>query len=419
MAGKKKASSTQRKAPARKKASSAGGRRPLPPTEVVAEEPLEDLVEEALETTPVPRIINWPPVAYWMKVAAGIIVVLALARMVAAIEQIIILILVSLILAIGLQPGVNWLVRKGIRRGGAVALIFFVSVGVVLGFLALITPVVIRQLAELVDKAPEYLDRAQREYKFIADLNERFDLQSKLQELGSTLPSTALSLVKSFTALVFNLLTVLILTLYFTSALPRMEEAIARLLRRDDREEFSRILDDSTSLVGGYILGNVIISVIAGFVSFFALLIIGVPYPAAIAFWVALADLIPTVGALLGATAAVLVSVFAGIPELIATVIFFAIYQQVENYVIAPRVMTRTVEMSAAAVIVAVLIGGTLAGFPGALLALPSAAIIKVVLQRLYLESRLEAVRIADAETTVEGEGASRRRLRLRRRRSN
>jgi predicted PurR-regulated permease PerM len=170
------------------------------------------------------------------------------------------------------------------------------------------------------------------------------------------------------------------------------------LLRREERAHFEAIIEESTQRVGGYIMGNITISLFAGVTSFVALLVIGVPYAAALAFWVALTDLIPTVGAILGALVAVLVAAFAGVPELVATVIYFAIYQQVENYVIAPRVMRKAIEMSAAAVIVAVLIGGSLAGFIGALLALPAAAVIKIVVRQLYIEDRLEVV-AAEGET--------------------
>ncbi|HEX9697139.1 MAG TPA: AI-2E family transporter [Actinomycetota bacterium] len=362
----------------------------------------EEAPEFVTPTNPWPVNVEWPSVGYWMKVAAGVLVVFAVANMVVALRQILILILVSLILAIGIQPGVHWLVSKGMRRGSAVATIFVVGAMVVMGFLAMITPAIITQIGDLVTQAPDRIREAQEKNKFIADINERFDLTGKLTDLAENLPSTALSLIRSFTAFVFNLLTVMILTLYFATALPKMEIGIARLLRRENREEFSTILDESTGLVGGYMIGNLVVSVIAGAVSFVALLLIGVPYPAALAFWVALADLIPTVGALLGALAAVLVAAFAGVPVLVATIVFFVIYQQIENYVIAPRVMTRTVEMSAAAVIVAVLIGGTLAGFAGALLALPTAAIIKVILQRVYLHERLEVVRRADERHEAE-----------------
>lgn len=341
----------------------------------------------------------WPPVTYWWKVAAGILVIYAIAKMIVAVQNVLILILVSMILAIGFQPAVASLERRGMKRGLAVSAISLAGFLVVAGFLALIVPTIIRQLGQLVDQAPDYLSRAQQDNGFIADLNERFKLMEKLRTLGEDIPSTALSLVRSFTSLVFNTLTVVILTLYFTTSLPKLRHSVAALLRRRDRENFERILEESTQRVGGYVLGNLLISLIAGVVSFVALLVIGVPYAAALAFWVALADLIPTIGAILGALAAVIVAAFAGVPELVATIVFFAVYQQVENYVVAPRVMRKAIEMSAAAVIVAVLIGGSLAGFIGALLALPAAAVIKVVVRELYIEDRLEEVRAEEAPT--------------------
>jgi predicted PurR-regulated permease PerM len=119
---------------------------------------------------------------------------------------------------------------------------------------------------------------------------------------------------------------------------------------------------------------------------------------------VALTDLIPTIGALLGALAGAVVAAFVGLPQFILTAAFFLVYQQVENYVIGPRVMRRAIDMSAAAVITAVLIGGSLAGFVGALLALPVAAIIKISVRELFVERRLARVREADAELEAEGQ---------------
>lgn len=340
---------------------------------------------------------GWPPVSYWLRIAAGVIVLFALARMVASLRQVLILILVSMILAIGFQPSIAWLERRGLKRGLAVASMTLVAFLVVGGFFTIIVPTIIGQIGQLVDKAPDYIARAQRENGFIADLNHRFDLTSKLESAAANVPGTALSLFKSFTAMVFNSLTVLILTLYFTASMPRLRTGVARLLRRTERERFEAILQESTERVGGYIVGNLLISLVAGVAAFVALLVIGVPYAAALGFWVALTDLIPTIGATLGALVAVLVAAFAGVPALIATIAYFLVYQQVENYVIAPRVMRRAIEMSAAAVIVAVLIGGSLAGVVGALLALPAAAVIKIAVRELYVEGRLEVVAAEDA----------------------
>jgi len=335
---------------------------------------------------------DWPPVAYWFRVAAAVLVVYGLARLVVHLRQVLILILVSLILAVGFQPTIAWLERKGFRRGTAVGLMSLAAVLIVGGFFALIVPKIIQEVAQLVAKAPDYIARAQHENRFIADLNTRFDLIAKVQSLAGKLPSTALSLFRSFTSFLFNTLTIAILTLYFTSAMPRLRAGVSRLLRRQERESFESILEESTQRVGGYIIGNIVISIVAGALAFLALLLIGVPYAAALAFWVALTDLIPTVGATLGAVVCVVVAAFGGVAEILETIVYFIVYQQVENYVIAPRVMKRAIEMSAAAVIVAVLIGGSLAGFLGALLALPAAAVIKIAVNHLFIQERLEAV---------------------------
>jgi predicted PurR-regulated permease PerM len=354
---------------------------------------------------------RWPPISYWMKVAAGVVVVVFLANMLVQVQNVLILLLVSLVLAIGFQPAVHSLMRRGLPRSVAVASIFLTGLVVVGGFLALVLPIVIREGAELVGAAPGYLERAQEESPLLADLDQRFNLIENLQSLGRTIPTTVLSFVRSFTAFVFNTLTVLILTIYFATAMPGIRRGVAALLERDRREEFEGILEESIQRVGGYVLGQLSLGAIAGVASFIALSLLGIPYPAALAFWVALTDLIPTIGALLGALVGVVVAAFVGVPQLIGTAAFFLVYQQVENYLIGPRVMRRAIDMSAAAVITAVLIGGSLAGFVGALLALPVAAIIKITVRELFVERRLARVREADAEREKESaEAASLRR---------
>jgi predicted PurR-regulated permease PerM len=331
-----------------------------------------------------------------MKVTAGVLLVIGAALVLLAIGDILVLILVSVILAFGFQPAVTWLERRGLSRGRAVGLGLSAGAVLIAAFLALVLPDVIRQVVDLARTAPEYIERATRESGFLADLNERFDLESRIQDLGREAPGTVLGLIGSFAALVFNSLTVLVLTIYFTVNLPRMRTGVARLLGREDRQEFHAIYDETIRRVGGYVLGNLVVSAVAGITSFIALLIIGVPFAAALAFFVAILDLIPAIGATLGAAVAATVAAFAGLPEFIATVAFFIVYQQVENYVIQPRVMGRTVEVSAGVVILAVLIGGALLGVLGALLAIPTAAIIRIVFRELVLEDRLAEVGAED-----------------------
>ena len=346
---------------------------------------------------PPPWVERWPPVAYWMKVGAGLLVVFVAARAVAAVSNVILLVLASLVLAVGLQPAIAWMERRGTRRGWAVAFIFLAAIVAVGGFLALVIPIVIKQLAGLVDAAPGYLTRAQRGNGILAQLDDQFDLMSKLRDLSSQLPTTAFAVAKSFTALVFNTVTVFILTAYFSTALPQIRRAVARLMKRDHRENFQRILEESTTRIGGYVMGNLVVSLIAGAVTVTGLLLLGVPYAVVLGVWVGIADLIPAVGAYLGAIPALVVAAFVGLPQLIGTLVLFIVYQQLENYLIAPRIMKHAVDLSPAAVIVALLIGGSLAGFVGALLSLPVAAVIKVVARELYVSDRIEEVQQADA----------------------
>ena len=315
----------------------------------------------------------------------------ALAVLVAA-RAVLLLVVVSFVLAIGLQPTRKWLEGRGLSRRWTMALIILLEV-VVAGFLALVViPSVVEEFVRLVERAPEYLQR-QSPDSFLGGLNQRFDLAEKARDFGARLPEIAASLASAATGLAFALVTVFVLTTYFTAGMPGIQRAIARILWREDREDFEAIIDTSTERVGGYIRGNLLISLVAGITSFGALLIIGVPSAAALAFFVALTDFIPIVGAIAGAGVAIMVAAFSGTAQMIATAIFFIVYQQVENYVIQPRVMRNAIDMSAPSVIVAVLIGGAVLGITGALLALPVAAIVKVVVENLYLEDRVEAVR--------------------------
>jgi predicted PurR-regulated permease PerM len=346
---------------------------------------------------------GWPPVTYWIRVTVAVLAVLGLARLLLAIGDVLVLILVSLVLALGFQPAVDWLTRRGLSRGWSVA-VGLLSGAVLLGaFLSLVVPDVITEIGSLVRQGPELLERAEQTFPFLGSLQERFDLEARLEELAAQLPETALGLAGSFGSLVFGTLTVLILTIYFTVSMPRMRHTIAGLLQREERQEFEGIVDESIRRVGGYVLGAMVVSAIAGITSFIFFLLVGVPFAAALAFVVALLDLIPTVGALLAAVLATVAALFAGLPQAIGTAAFFLVYQQVENYLIQPRVMGSTIDMSAALVIVAVLIGGALLGVLGALLALPVAAIIKVVLHELFIEERRAEVGAAERPGSSEG----------------
>ena len=275
-------------------------------------------------------------------------------------------------------------------------LIFFAAVAFIALFAALVVPPLVRQVTKLASDIPGHIDRLRHSNGFFGDLERKYHIAEKLQDLTKKLPTiagssikTILGLTKSVGAIIFNLLTIAILTIYFLSSLPRAKQTAVALFPPSERARGGHLLGEALDRVGGYVSGNITISIIAGVAAYAALRIMGIPFAIALAMWVAIADLIPSVGATLGAIVAVIVAAFSSLADAIGTAIYFILYQQIENYFIAPRVMRHAVDLSPAAVIVSVLIGGSLAGFAGALLALPIGAVVKVVINDLYVKQRV------------------------------
>jgi predicted PurR-regulated permease PerM len=348
--------------------------------------------------------LRLPPMSHYAKATLTVVAVLVALSAAWAVRNILLLVLVAAVLAVGLDPPVRRLERIKVSRGWAVLIIFLATVGFLALFAWLVVPPLVREVRELAADIPDYVRRLQNQSGLFGDLERKYHLSERLKDVTEKLPSiasasfgTILGFTKSIASLIFNTLTVAILTIYFLLALPRMQAFGDRMFTGKNRARDAAILDESLTRIGGYVSGNVGISIIAGVTSFIFLTIIGVPFAAALAMWVAIADLIPTVGATLGALAAVIVAAFSGVADLIATIVYFVAYQQVENYVIAPRVMAKAVDLSPAAVIVSVLIGGSLAGLAGALLALPLAAAAKVVVRELWLRERMEPAKRASA----------------------
>jgi predicted PurR-regulated permease PerM len=304
-------------------------------------------------------------------------------------RSVLVLVLVSAFLAIGLNPTVSRLERMGMRRGAAVGIVF---VGVMAFFAAVgytIVPPVVQQVANFVEAVPGYLKDLQTNHT-IQDLDGRFGLVDRINsyvtgDLGSKIAGNIVSFGQRLAGLVFKTLTVLILTLYFLSSFNTIKDTAYRLVPRTRRARFSLISDEILSRVGGYVAGAFVIALIAGLTTLIWVSAWGIQYPLALALIVTVTDVIPLIGATLGAVIVTAVSFFDGITVGIATGIFFIVYQQVENYLVYPRVMSRSVDVNPAAAIVGALIGGTLLGFVGALLAVPATAAIQLILREVLV----------------------------------
>jgi predicted PurR-regulated permease PerM len=341
---------------------------------------------------------SWPPMAHYARATLTIVAVLAILAAGWAVRSTLLLVLVAAVLAIGLDPPVRRLQRLHISRGWAVVLIFLATVGFLALFGFLVIPPLIREVRQLASDIPGYVGKLKTSQGWVGDLERKYHLSTKLKEITDRLPTLAsqslgkvLGITASVASVIFNLLTIAILTIYFLMALPQIEQSIENTFRGRHRARNVMVFQESVQRIGGYVSGNIATSIIAGVASYVVLRILGIPFAAALGIWVGIADLIPTVGATLGALAAVAVAFLGGsVADGVATVVFFVVYQQVENYVIVPRVMKKAVDLSPAAVIVSVLIGGGLGGFAGALLALPLAAAAKVVIREVFLAPPVE-----------------------------
>jgi predicted PurR-regulated permease PerM len=303
-----------------------------------------------------------------------------------SIRGILVQVLVALFITVSLEPAVHWLTRRGMRRGLAVTLIFAVAFGALFAFLISVIPQLVDQGHDLIDDLPRYLAELQARSAPFRGLNDRFNLSSQLQGIIGSVPGRIGSGVLGFTGrlfgALFSTLTVLVFTAYFMAGLPRLRNGLVWLFPADRRPRVKRVVDLVVDKVGGYMIGNIIISILAGIASYVAFRLLGVPFAVPLAFLVAVFDLIPMIGATLGAIVGVLVALFTSPlwPTTVLVAAFFVAYQQVENYLIAPRVLKTTVDIGASAVLLAGLIGATLLGLVGALMAIPVAAAFNVLL---------------------------------------
>jgi predicted PurR-regulated permease PerM len=330
-------------------------------------------------------------------VSAGVLTVLLAAAAVYTTRAVLVRVLIALFIAVSLDPAVRALTRRGMRRGLAVLVIFLFAVGLAAAFLYSVIPAMVHQFQALVHDFPGYMANLQGRSARFRELTDRFHLTGKVQDLLASLPGRLggglLEFTRRLFGALFSTLTVVVLTIYFMADLPRLRHGVLQLFPRTHRARFGRISDVMVDKVGSYMIGNLLISAAAGLAAFAVFTVLGVPFAVPLAFVVALCDLIPMIGATLGAVAGVAAALLTTElwPTTVVVALFFVGYQQLENYLIAPRILRHTVSLSAPAVLLAGLIGGTVLGLIGALMAIPVAAGLKVVLaERLHARDTAE-----------------------------
>jgi predicted PurR-regulated permease PerM len=324
--------------------------------------------------------------------ALGALLAWFLFQAVVGIGSVLLLVVVALFLAAGLNPAVEFFERRGLRRSWSVGVVIVAALGAVALFVVAIVPVITDQVASLTANVPGWLDQLQENQK-VRDLNDEYGIIKKIEDYVadgdfiSGLFGGALGLGLQVLSVLFNAFIVIVLTLYFLASLEITKGAFYDLAPASRRERVTKLGDRVIRNIGGYVSGAFIVASAAGVSSLVFLFAVGLgEYAVALAFVVALLDVIPMIGATIGAVIVTAIAFATDIQTGVICIIFYVVYQQVENYVIYPRVMKRSVDVPGAVTVIAALIGAALLGVVGALLAIPTAAAILLILLEVVVK---------------------------------
>jgi predicted PurR-regulated permease PerM len=326
------------------------------------------------------------------------IAVWTLLHLVSIARHVLVWVVISLFLALAINPLVELLQRRGIRRRGVAATVALVLVLLgVAGVAALFVPTLVDNVNKFVDAVPGYIDDLTKGRGRFGFLETKYHVVEKVREQISNggakrllgLSGAAVSITKGVVNIVLGTITIIFLTFFMLVEGPVWVERFYSLLSPESQPRWRAVGRDIYRQIGGYVTGNLAISVIAGTLTTIVLLILGVPYAVALGLIVAVLDLIPLAGATIAAIIIGAVAFLHSIVAGIVVVVFFIVYQQVENHVLQPLVYQRTVALSPLAILISVLIGAEVAGILGALAAIPVAGSIQVLI-RDFLRDRRE-----------------------------
>ena len=341
--------------------------------------------------------------------AVGVLLLWKLRRIVA-------LVVIAAFFAIILNPIVDLVTRARIRRSLATSIVFLLGVAAFAGMIYTFVRPIYDAGQDFARDIPGFVDRAQHGQGRVGELIKHFDLEEKvrknapkLQEALKNAGGPAVHAAQRVASGLLALLTILVLTFMMLLEAPSIIGSFLSLLSPERAEQTRRIGQDAARAVTGYMAGNLLISVIAGLVTWIFLTIVGVPFAGVLGLWVGFADLLPLVGATVGAIPTIAIAFLQSTGAGIAVLVMYIVYQQLENHLLQPVVMSRTVHLNPLGVLLSVLVGVELAGFVGALLAIPAAGAIQVVIRDLWDDrrQRLKPVpTIGVDETPIAGVGS-------------
>ena len=323
--------------------------------------------------------------------ALGVACAAALAYAVVAAGQVLVLLGLAFVIAVGLDPMVLWLYRRGLPRWAAVASVVALVLGIVGGFLALAVPLVTEQAANLSQELPHYLHDLDRRSHAFSSLDSKFHIVRGLQKVlnGGGSFQSFVGLGQALLGFITSFLLVTVVAVYLLVDLPRVRRSVYLLAPRSRRPRMVLLTDEILDRVGGYVLGNLLLSLIAALLTIAWALAFGIPYALLQGLLVGLLDLIPIIGSTIGGVIVAVVALTVSAPVAIATLIFYSVYRFLEDYLLTPRIMRRTVSVPGLVTVVATVLGGALLGIVGALVAIPVAAALTLLHDEITLP-RLE-----------------------------
>jgi predicted PurR-regulated permease PerM len=366
---------------------------------------------ETADPTPDPEPIRPPrlrdePMPSWVPRAialffVGFVAVLVLGWLLQKLQSLLVILLVSLFISFALEPAVNWMERHGVRRGLGTGITFLGVIALLAVFGYFMGRLFVDQVAELVDRTPDYIqqveDWANRTFDLELDadaLIAEFQTGGRADELAGRLASNIVEISSTIVGALFQLLTVALFTFYLVADGPRLRRAICSTMSPERQLEVLRAWEIAIDKTGGYIYSRVVLAAISGLFHWAAFEIFDVPFALPLALWVGtMSQFIPVVGTYLAGGLPVLIALLDDPITALWVLGIVVVYQQIENYILLPRISAHTMQLHAAVAFGAVIAGAAILGVVGALLALPAAATLQAFVST-YL-SRHEVVESA------------------------
>ncbi|PVG83370.1 AI-2E family transporter [Nocardioides gansuensis] len=338
-----------------------------------------------------PALLRHSPFNIGFFGALGALLAVFLSQQLLSISGILVLLVMAMFLAIGLNPVVEWFMRHKLKRGQAVGLVLFVVLSVFTLFVVAVVPVISEQITTITLNAPGWLDDLRSDSR-VQRLDEKYDLIARVRayieqgEFGANLFGGALGVGLKVVSALANTLIVLVLMIYFLVSLPSIKQAAYKLAPASRRPRVSQLGDRIIKSTGAYVGGALLVAILAGLSTLVFTLIVGLgDYSFALAFIVGLLSLIPVVGSIISAIIITLLGLTVSTTVAVVAFVYYMAYQQLEAYVIYPKIMTRSVDIPGSVTVIAALVGGALLGVVGAVLAVPVAAALLLLHREVFL----------------------------------